>query len=118
LVDSIAYHATTANFLRMAAVLATAVVLPFVLKRLITLVPPRVRVATVLAAVVCLPLGAVAARQVPTLGLDRNVLAVLVTTALPRVSALNADDDYSLSLFGNPRGEDLSRYRGAAKGRN
>src|SRR5262249_40805579 len=66
----------------------------------------------------CLPLGPVASGQVPTLGLDRNVLAVLVSTALPRISAIDLPGDYHLSPFGNPRGEDLSRYRGGAAGRN
>ena len=118
LADSIAYHVTAANALRLAAVLAAAVVLPFALKRLIPLLSPRVRVALVVAAVVCLPFGPTAAARLPTLGLHRNVLAVLVTTALPRVAAADADDDWRLSPFGNPRGEDLSRYRGAARDRN
>jgi hypothetical protein len=116
--DSIAYHLTLPNLLRLAAVLAGAVALPFALKRLIPLIPPRVRMALVVMAVVCLPFGPMAAARVPTLGLERNVLTVLVTTALPRVSALDGSGDYRVSPFGNPRGEDLASYRGAAKGRN
>jgi hypothetical protein len=118
LADSIAYHVTVANLFRLAAVLVAAAGLPIALRRFVAGVPLRVRVAGVVAAVVCLPLGPVAAARVSTLGLDRNVLAVLVTTALPRVSAVNAAGDYRMSPFGNPHGEDLSRYRGAAKGRN
>src|SRR5262249_6743274 len=72
----------------------------------------------VVAAFVALPLGPVAARGLPTLGLDRNVFAVLVNTALPRVWAADADADWRRGPFGSPRGEDLSRYRGAAAGRN
>jgi len=68
--------------------------------------------------IVSLPLGPIAAARLPTLGLHRNVLAVLVTTALPRVLAVDLAADYRLSPFGNPRGEDLTRYRGSARGRN
>ncbi len=118
LADSIAHHVTTANVLRFVAVLAAGGVLPFVLKRLIVLVPLRVRVAVVVAAVVCLPFGPMAAARLPTLGLDRNVLAVLATTALPRISALNNAADWRLSPFGYPSGESLSHYRGRAAGRN
>jgi arylsulfatase A-like enzyme len=118
LADSIAYHVTVPNLLRLATVLAAAAVLPIALRRLVIGVPKRVRMTAIVAAVVCLPLGPVAAARVPTLGLDRNVLAVLLTTALPRISAVDAADDYGRSPFGNLLGEDLSRYRGAAKGRN
>jgi hypothetical protein len=118
LVDSIAHHVTPANLLRLAAVLTAGAVLPLALKRPLATLSPRARVAAVVAAVLALPLGPVAVGRVPTLGLDRNVLAVLVTSALPRVVAADAAGDYRLSPFGNPRGEDLSRYRGAAKARN
>jgi glucan phosphoethanolaminetransferase (alkaline phosphatase superfamily) len=118
LADSIAYHVTIPNLLRLGVVLVAAASLPFLLCRLLPRVPLRVRVALVVAAVVCLPFGPVAAERVPTLGLHRNVLTVLVTTALPRVAALDLAGDWRLSPFGNPRGEDLSRYRGAAASRN
>jgi hypothetical protein len=118
LADSIAYHVTAANVLRLTAVLAAAAALPFALRRLVPLIPLRARVAVVVAAAVCLPFGPAAAARLPTLGLHRNVLAALVTTALPRVAAVDATDDWRVGPFGNPRGEDLSRYRGAARGRN
>jgi phosphoglycerol transferase MdoB-like AlkP superfamily enzyme len=118
LADSIAYHVTIPNLLRLAVVLAAAVVLPLVLQRLIPLVAPRIRAAFVVAAFVGLPFGPMATAHLPTLGLDRNVLAVLATTALPRITAVDARDDWRLGPFGNPRAEDLSRYRGAAAGRN
>ncbi len=118
LTDSIAYHVTLANILRLAAVLTTASVLPSLTKRLLPFVPARVRVAVVVAAAVALPFGPLAASRLRTLGLDRNVLTVLVTTALPRITAADDTRDYRLSPFGNPHGEDLSRYRGAAAGRN
>jgi hypothetical protein len=118
LADSIAFHVTTANVFRLASVLAAGVLLPLALKRLIPFLSPRLRGAIVVTAVVCLPLGPLAAGQLPTLGLHRNALAVLVTTALPRVRALDAAGEWRLSPFGNPSGEDLTRYRGAARGRN
>src|SRR5262249_58915907 len=52
------------------------------------------------------------------LGMDRNVFAVLVSTALPRVWATEEGGDWRLGPYGSPRGEDLARYRGAAAGRN
>lgn len=118
LTDSIAYHVTPLNLLRLTAVLSTAVALPFVVKRLIPLLSVRVRVALVVAAIVCLPLGPTAVAGLPTLGLHRNVLTVLVTTALPRIAAVDEQADWRLGPFGNPRREDLSHYRGAAQGRN
>jgi lipoteichoic acid synthase len=118
LADSITHHITIPNLSRLVAVLAAAVALPFVLKRLLPRIAPRIRVAVVVAAMIGLPLGPMAAARLPTLGLDRNVLAVLVATALPRVAAVDAADDFCLGPLGNPRGEDLSRYRGAAAGRN
>ncbi len=116
--DSIIYHVTVANLLRLAAVLIAAGILPLLTRRLMPLIPVRVRAAVVVAAVVALPLGPMAAARLTTLGLDRNVLAVLVSTALPRISAVDDTRDYRLGPFGNPPGEDLSRYRGTAAGRN
>ncbi len=118
LADSIAYHATTANTVRLLAILTAGAALPFVVKRLIPLLSLRARAVVVIAAVVGLPLGPVAAARLPTLGLHRNVLAVLVTTALPRITPLDEPGDWRLSPFGNPRSEDLSRYRETARGRN
>ncbi len=118
LADSIAHHVTIANVVRLAVVLTAGVVLPLLSRRLVPLLSLRVRAGVVVAAVLCLPLGPSASARLPTLGLDRNVLAVLVSTALPRIAACDAPGDYSLSPFGSPRGEDLSRYRGAARGRN
>jgi hypothetical protein len=118
LADSIAYHVTTANVVRMAVVLVGAALMPFVVKRLFHVLSLRLRVGMAVVAVVSLPLGPLAAGRLPTLGLHRNVLAVLVTTALPRVWALDEAGDWRQSPFGSPRGEDLSRYRGAASGHN
>lgn len=120
LADSFAHHASAANVVRLASVLLTAAALPHALQRLLPRIPRRLRDAPVVAAFVALPLGPVAARALPTRGLDRNVFVTLAATALPRVwaSDAEADGDWQLGPFGNPRGEDLSRYRGRAAGRN
>ena len=114
LADSIAHHVTAGNLFRLAAVLAAAGGLPFALRRVGPSIPPRVRAALVVGAFVCLPLGPVASARVATAGLDRNVLAVLVTTALPRIDAADLSGDWHLGPFGNPRGEVLTRYRAAS----
>src|SRR5205823_4540706 len=100
------------------AILTAGALLPLALRKLLPLISPRVRAAVVVAAFVALPLGPTAARGLPTLGLDRNVFAVLVSTALPRVWAVDSDADWRLGPFGSSRGEDLSNYRGRAAGRN
>lgn len=118
LADSIAYHVTPANLLCLGILLTAAAALPFVLPRVVSRVSPRWRMAVVAMVVVCLPLGPFAATKVRTAGLDRNVVAVLVTTALPRVTALDLDGDWRRSPLGSLPGEDLSRYRAACAGRN
>ena len=83
--NSITHHITIPNLLRLVAVLAAAVALPFVLKRLLPRIARRIRVASRRCCgddrSASRPNGGRA--RPPTLGLDRNVLAVLVTTALP-----------------------------------
>jgi arylsulfatase A-like enzyme len=116
--DSILHHVTPANVLRVAAVLAAAAVMPRLLRPVAARVGPRGRLAAVLVAVALLPLGPAATARVPTNGLHRNALAALVTSALPRVTAVGDDADWALSPFGSARSDDLSRYRGAAAGRN
>jgi arylsulfatase A-like enzyme len=118
LADSIAYHVTGPNLLRMGLVLAAAGILPFLARRWLPRLPWRWRAAGVAAALVAVVFGPCAVTRVPTLGLHRNVLAVLITTALPRVAALDESADWRLSPFGSVRAEDLSAYRGAAAGRN
>jgi phosphoglycerol transferase MdoB-like AlkP superfamily enzyme len=118
LADSIVFYVTAANLLRMAIVIGTAIVLPFVLRRLMVRIPPRWRVASVAAVAICLPLGPLAQAHVPTQGFHRNVLVVLVSTALPRIAALDLQGDWRTSPFGARRSEDLSRFRGRAAGRN
>jgi arylsulfatase A-like enzyme len=113
--DSIVSYVTWVNVLLMLVVLATAAVLPLLLRRL----SPR-RLA--LAAAVVIPpvvvLGPYATGRVETLGLHRNVLAVLVTTAIPRITAGGVARDARVSPFPGAAGDDLSRFQAAAAGRN
>jgi hypothetical protein len=118
LADSIVFYITAANLLRMAVVIGTAIALPFLLRRLLLRIPRRLQRASMAAAMVCLPLGPFAVSQIATHGLHRNVLMVLVTTALPRIAALDLPGDFRISPFGNERSEDLSHFRGQATGRN
>jgi arylsulfatase A-like enzyme len=118
LADSIVLYITAANLLRMGVVIGAAVALPFALRRLLIRIPWRWRLAGVAGVVLCLPLGPFATAHVSTRGLHRNVLAVLVSTALPRIEALDLQGDWCTSPFGAPRCEDLSHWRGRAAGRN
>ncbi len=118
LADSIVFYITAANLLRMAVVIVAAIAFPFLLGRVLYRLSLRWRLASAAGIAICLPLGPWASSQVLTQGLHRNVLAVLVTTALPRIAALDLREDWRISPFGSARSEDLSRFRGRAAGRN
>jgi hypothetical protein len=118
LAGSIVYYVTAANVLCMALVLATAVALPAVLPRLLRRIPLRSRATAVVVAVVVLPLGPVAVEHVRTAGLHRNALAALLTSALPHLAAVDLAGDWRTGPFGGLPGEDFSRLRGSAAGRN
>jgi len=92
------------------ATLVTAALLPVVLRQ-----PSRLIV--VLTAVLILT-GPLAATHVDTAGLERNAIATLVSSALPRVGSKSATGDWRASNFAGGGGEDLTRFRGGAKGRN
>jgi phosphoglycerol transferase MdoB-like AlkP superfamily enzyme len=118
LAGSVAYHATWDNLLRVAAVLAAAVVFPLLLRRRWKAAAVRVKVALALALPLLAVLGPAASARVDTLGLHRNPLVALATTALPRVAAAEYAGDWRVSPFGGRRADDLTRFRGAARGRN
>jgi hypothetical protein len=116
--DSITYHITWANVLRMSLVFVVAAALPLLLRRYWERLQARWLGVAALTALLVVTLGPLASTRVPTLGLERNVFAALVTTALPRVTALDVDGDWRASPFGSPSGDDLTCYRGRAAGRN
>lgn len=125
--DSIRHHATPANLALMSLTVASGIVLPLLIRRLraqkhIALKIPALRLSPLLALPIVL-LGPIAAPRVETIGMDRNAILALVTTALPRLSDSVADvgtkEDWRASPFGaEPNGDDLSQWRGAAAGRN
>ncbi len=119
--DSIVCYVTWVNVLLTLGVLATAALLPLLLRRLSRRQQVSPRHLAVAAAVVIPPvvlLGPYATGRVETLGLHRNVLAVLVTTAIPRITAGGINQDARVSPFPGAAGDDLSRFRAAAAGRN
>jgi phosphoglycerol transferase MdoB-like AlkP superfamily enzyme len=121
--DSIRHHATPANLALMSLTIASGIVLPLLIRRLraqkqIALIIPALPIALLLAL-----LGPFATTRVETIGMDRNAILALVTTALPRLPGGAADveikEDWRASPFeAGSNGDDLSRWRGAAAGRN
>lgn len=118
LADSIAYHVTWINILRIILVLAVGVGLPMLFRRLPVGIPRRVKLAAAVGAMMVILVGPLASAHVETMGLDRNLLVALITTAMPRVPATDFAGHWRMSPFGNERGEDLSSLRATAAGRN
>jgi Sulfatase len=118
LADSILYHVTPANLARLGLVLAVAVGMPLLLRSRWDRLSVRLRGVGVLALLLVVLLGHLAPAGIETLGLHRNVFFVLLETAFPRVAAQNLSGDWRASPFGSREGEDLSRLRGLAAGRN
>jgi len=120
--DSIRHHATPANLTLMSLTVAAGIVLPFLTRRL----KARIQIALITPALLFAPLGPFATSRIETIGLDRNAVMALATTALPRLSARVADvavkeggEDWRASPFGaGSNSDDLSRWRGATAGRN
>jgi phosphoglycerol transferase MdoB-like AlkP superfamily enzyme len=117
--DSIRHHATPANFALMALTAAAGIALPRILHRL----QAQNMIALIIPALTVVLLGPFAASRIETIGMDRNAIMALATTGLPRLSARPADlsvkEDWRASPFGTEsKGEDISRWRGAAAGRN
>jgi arylsulfatase A-like enzyme len=114
LADSIAHHITTVNVICLAVMGAAAVALPLGMCR----IRRRWLYAALALGVALTPLGPLATRHIETRGLHRNVFVALVSTALPRVAALEQNADWRASPFGSPEADDLRQFRGMAGGRN
>jgi arylsulfatase A-like enzyme len=114
LTDSITHYFTLPNIVSLALPLAAAVTLPWVLSGR-RLVLGRMWVALALAIIA---LGPIAITRVETRGLHRNALGALVETSVPRVTAVRGTADWRASPFGSAAADDLSRFRGIARGRN
>jgi glucan phosphoethanolaminetransferase (alkaline phosphatase superfamily) len=118
LADSIVRYVTWINLLRLGLVIGVGVILPLLSRSRTIFSSMRMRFASIGGALILVLLGPLASAHVDTLGLDRNPLVALVTTALPRIPAANLAGDWRESPFGSERREDLSRLSGQATGRN
>ncbi|MGI8783245.1 MAG: sulfatase [Acidobacteriota bacterium] len=123
LADSVFFYLTASNLLLVALLLAVAALLPPAAQKL----RPRWTAVAAVVAVALVVAGPQAARRIETLGLERNPLFALATSALPRTAQLATDAPPGRDpsrLWRNsplPSGtgrDDLSSYRGAAAGRN
>jgi arylsulfatase A-like enzyme len=123
--DSILVYVTWSHVIAVALTLGAASVLPTFAAR----APKRVHRGIFAAALLLVAVGPAAAARVDTLGLHRNVVVALVTTALPRINTEAATADWreppALSERTRVEGpleshetDNLSHLRGIAAGRN
>ena len=114
LADSIRHHLSPENLIWIGIVLAVAIAAPWALRKL-----PRnlVRAAGAAGGVLAV-VGPVLSGRIETEGAERNALAVLVTSFSPRIESRALSGDWRESPFGSGEAEDLSRFRGKARGRN
>jgi arylsulfatase A-like enzyme len=123
LADSITRYLVLVNLGSLALVVVAGVLLPLLMRRVRRLVPVSLLLAAILGAA-----GAGKAATVETVGLDRNAVTALLSRGLPRVEASSLPTNWrvsplaaSLVTSGDARRsdpEDLTRYRGVARGLN
>ena len=117
LADSMLHHASAAALLQVGLVLALAAVLPILFRRITA---RRLSIALA-AAVPLILLGVMGSSRIETEGLHRNSAVALIGGALPRISARDGVRPWRESPLPDrtaAAGEDLSRLRGAAAGRD
>jgi hypothetical protein len=112
--DSIAHYATIANLSLTACLLVIASGLPWVIARL----RPRRPWIYLLTAAGLVAIGKFNSSRVDTLGLGRNVVVALVTTAFPRVGSEPHKGEWRACPFEPSPVDDLTHLRGAATGSN
>jgi lipoteichoic acid synthase len=110
LADSIVLYVTWSNALWVVLTLAVAAALPLFVRRW--------NWKATGAALAFVALGPLAATRVDTVGLERNAVTTLFSSAMPRLGSRAGSGDWRASPFPQPSGEDLARLRGMAKGRN
>jgi hypothetical protein len=133
--DSIRLYVTAANVLWVVAIVAAAIA-PLILHHQghqghkgravqgsslvssVSFVVNRRRRLVIAALAGIVALGPVAATRVDTRGLERNAWSALIVSALPRVAAEASSGDWRLPRAGSTPSDDLTRFRGAAAGRN
>jgi arylsulfatase A-like enzyme len=112
--DSILYYLTAANVAFILAALLLATLPVFVSLR-------RLRLAVPVTALAVIGAGAFSTPDLDTRGLERNVYLAFVESALPRVDARTAHDDWRVSPFtpgSAANGYGLASFRGIAAGRH
>jgi glucan phosphoethanolaminetransferase (alkaline phosphatase superfamily) len=114
LADSMLVYLTATNILLVVSVLAAAAGLPWLIRR----VPQQFARLAVVCAIAVVLLGPMASSRADTRGMDRNVVTALIGTGLPRVIAGAGASEWRESRFEVDRTGDLSRFAGAAQGRN
>ena len=123
LADSIAQYFGLVNLGTLALVVVAGILLPLLMRRVRRLAPVSLLLAAILGAAGVGRMGAV-----ETVGLDRNAVTALWSRGLPRLEASSLPTNWRVSPFatssvtsGNAPAadpEDLSGYRGAARGLN
>ena len=111
--DSIGHEARFSTIALTLAVLLLGAALPVVWRPREQMRRPALAVAFLILLV-----GPFAARRVDTRGLERNPIAALVRTSIPRVQAETLNSDWRLSLSPIEAIEDFSSLRGRAAGLN
>ena len=114
LADSMLLYLTATNILLVVSALAAAAVLPWLMRRL----PREFARLAVVCAIALVLLGPLASRRADTRGMERNVVTALIGTGLPRVMADAQASEWRESRFERDGTEDLSGFRGAARGFN
>ncbi|HET9308163.1 MAG TPA: sulfatase-like hydrolase/transferase [Candidatus Sulfotelmatobacter sp.] len=114
LADSMLVYLTPTNILLVVSVLAAAAGLPWLICR----VPQQFARLAVVCAIAVVLLGPMASSRADTRGMDRNVVTALIDSGLPRVIAGAGASEWRESRFEVDRTGDLSRFAGAAQGRN
>jgi hypothetical protein len=111
--DSIGHEASFTTIALTAAVLLIGVALPFVWRP-----SPRMRRPALVCACSFILIGPFAAQRVDTRGLERNPLAAIVRTSIPRVHAETLTRDWRASIAAKTFAEDFTSLRGQAAGMN
>jgi arylsulfatase A-like enzyme len=114
LADSILLYATPGNLLKIVVTIAAAAALPPLIAR----IPQRGGRALIALAIASVAVGPIASGRVDTIGLDRNVVAALAASMLPRVTATNVHDVWTEPPFERAAADALPHLRGIAAGRN
>src|SRR5262245_3068313 len=116
LLDSIRHHLTTENLLIIVTLLVVALLLALFARKVSG--QTKLRSFGMALALALIASGPFASARVDTGGLHRNAVVALVVSAWPRVKADFAERDWRRRPFEQIEREDLTLFRGTARGRN